>query len=393
MHFVYRNVNTAFYGLIEGIQHSIIPTIRTDSRNGPVLQIPEPVIITYEKPKERVLLNKARDANPFFHLYESMWMLAGRNDVAPLAYYASNMKNYSDDGRTLNGAYGYRWRHAAIPSNTNLDDKFAANQEVDQLSLLINHLKEKPDSRRAVLSMWNVEDDLLKIGSVGWGEASKDTCCNLSVCFSIREEESSSIKVGERLQEEVKKDRFLNMTVFNRSNDLIWGCLGANVVHFSFLQEYVANCLGVEVGVYNQVSNNLHVYESNWKPEEWLEEQEHGNCYPGTWKGKLVEMDQQKFDLGVKAFSEHYSCTDWIDTLEGQFNYKEPWLHNVAVPMCKAFYWHKKRDYEKALITMDMVQAPDWRRAGTEWIERRRARWLGKNPYLASAKRHGDLKS
>ena len=35
------------------------------------------------------------------------------------------------------------------------------------------------ESRRAVLQMWNVEDDLLKVDS------SRDVCCNLSVLFTV----------------------------------------------------------------------------------------------------------------------------------------------------------------------------------------------------------------
>src|SRR5690606_27170488 len=37
-------------------------------------------------------------------------------------------------------------------------------------------------------------------------------------------------------------------------------CFGANAVHFSILQEYMAAHIGVPMGVYRQVSNNLHLY-------------------------------------------------------------------------------------------------------------------------------------
>src|SRR4051812_26055273 len=128
MHLKFRNVNDAFYKLVAGIQNGSglesiqpiqsvvvnpIPTTRKESRNGPVLMIEEPVIITYEKPNERVLFDANRDANPFFHLFESIWMLSGSNELAPVQYFANNISNYSDDGKTLNGAYGYRWRGAA----------------------------------------------------------------------------------------------------------------------------------------------------------------------------------------------------------------------------------------------------------------------------------------
>src|SRR5690606_25634418 len=111
--------------------------------------------------------------------------LAGRNDVAPLAYYNSRMTEFSDDGETFNGAYGYRWRHGKIDGESPVwsernDLNVKGGHGIDQLQILIQHLKTNPNSRRAVLQMWNVEDDLLKVDS------SKDVCCNLSACFSIR---------------------------------------------------------------------------------------------------------------------------------------------------------------------------------------------------------------
>lgn len=370
MHLKFRNVNDAWYGLVKGIYAGEIPTYKTDSRNGPVLQVMEPVIVTYECPKERVLFNKARDASPFFHIYEALWMLAGRNDVEPLAFYASNMKNYSDDEKTLNGAYGYRWRHAFGLVNKSYDESYGYC--IDQLDILIDHFKRLSDSRRAVLQMWNVEDDLLRIDS------SKDVCCNTHVYFSIREEQSSSFRVGfGRLENDLKTNYFLDMTVCNRSNDMIWGTLGADHVDFSFLQEYMADCIGVEVGVYNQITNNLHVYENNWKTEEWLEEIEHAECYPNKWPYKLVEC-KENFDGGNELFVTHYGSPGWVEILEEEVTYKEPWLNNVAKPMCLAFYFHKRREYDKALTCMDMVSAPDWRRAGTEWIERKKSKWLAK---------------
>ena len=81
-----------------------------ESRNGTTYEALEPVTTVYEKPWERVLLLKIRDANPFFHFIEGLWMLAGRKDLAPLTRYVKSMEDFSDDGETLWGAYGWRWR-------------------------------------------------------------------------------------------------------------------------------------------------------------------------------------------------------------------------------------------------------------------------------------------
>lgn len=239
MHLTYQNVNDAFKGLVEifhtgrdysqseAMPYKSIPLEVKASRVGEVAVIEEPIIITYRKPCERVLLNKARDANPFFHLYEALHMLAGRRDIAPLNYYSSNYAKQVQDpcpdpvipgilNPNANGAYGYRWRHAYDGDTFDGD----GIDGTDQLKVLIAHLKAKPESRRAVLNMWNVQNDLLKIDS------SKDVCCNLNVCFWI-EHGRCTFCSGDRNSYCPKCDnephdqpRYLNMTVFNRSNDL-----------------------------------------------------------------------------------------------------------------------------------------------------------------------------
>ena len=78
-----------------------------DSRNGPMYEAPCPVTTVYQKPTERVMFWEHRNANPFFHFMEGLWMLAGKNDLKTMHHYAKSMKNYSDDNETLWGAYGF----------------------------------------------------------------------------------------------------------------------------------------------------------------------------------------------------------------------------------------------------------------------------------------------
>ena len=72
-----RNVHEA---LPEAVRYLALYGVEAESRNGKVLLAPEPVTTVYERPKERVLFWPQRDANPFFHFYEGLWMLD-----APLA--------------------------------------------------------------------------------------------------------------------------------------------------------------------------------------------------------------------------------------------------------------------------------------------------------------------
>ncbi len=433
MHLHTRNVNTAFRELVEWTDRlSKNPSsgyndgrvVVNDSRNGKVFRWDEPVTITYSHPRERVLFNAARDANPFFHLYESLWMLAGRNDVAPLAYYNSKITAIaSDDGKTFNGAYGHRWRHAAVGLPFDMDTRsvnistpvsrvartVTANGLVDQLDILVNHLKADPTSRRAVLQMWNVEDDLLKIGhkatycdgphqekdcpycvtsNGGKVEAgSKDVCCNLSVMFSIREGKGSQPTTPSGLSvTDNGTHQLLDMTITNRSNDMVWGMLGANYVHFTFLQEYMAARLSCEVGKYHHFSNNLHVYEWNWKPEEWLAEKlsrggkvsdwysgdadlyaSLGDIPPTEYPGVPLVKDAAVFESELPRFVEA-NCgksRNWV------VHYQEPFLDTVAQPMMDAFYNYKDKDMPGALLAAEAIKADDWRVACIQWLQRR----------------------
>lgn len=398
MHLKFRNVNDAFHGLVEDIHSGQIPTHLGASRVGEVMSIEEPVIITYSRPRERVLLNEARDANPFFHLFESLWMLAGRQDIAPLVYYSSNYAKQVQDGDdpNANGAYGYRWRqgyggqktqrinYGEDISRTHID-KF--DHRVDQLAIIIDHLRRKPESRRVILQMWNVEDDLLKI------DTSKDVCCNTSVKFRVingvcktclGEGQTMDMQYSGGLHPHEARvkcpdcnglpsdvPRYLNMTVHNRSNDLIWGSLGANVVHFSFLQEYMACALGLDVGEYHQFSDDLHTYTSRWRPDKWLNSIRIANydiSLANVSPGPMLVSDVTRFDQEVVKFIDDFD-QDW----------KEPFLATVAKPMCEAFRHHKARQYDLAGEALDRVQAADWKAAGFAWINKREKNYNAKS--------------
>lgn len=421
MHIKTRNVNTAFCDLVTlfhnkgraefttgGVPYWVeTQVISRSSRNGNVMMIDEPVTITYSHPRERVLFNSARDANPFFHLYEALWMLAGRNDVDSVGHYAKQMYEYSDDGYSLNGAYGHRWRKAISVQEgmSSAGDHMPAvkatwlGQPIDQLRIIADHLRYDPNSRRAVLQMWNVMDDLKKIGegnctcTKNWGDhypgcrvnqVSKDIACNLSVMFALREgkcpkcngtgtihhiQGPSGLSTFEPC---VKTARYLDITVTNRSNDLIWGLLGANYVHFTILQEYMAARIGAEVGVYHHFTNNLHVYDWNWKPDEWLE-CEQGEAqrryHPDLTLFPLVKS-WQKFEEEVHPFTVLNDGNKDPAELE-QVRYEEPFLQEVAQPAMTAHRLYKLGDIAGALARCGTIAAQDWRIACQQWIKKR----------------------
>lgn len=311
--------------------------VERDSRNGRVRMFKEPVTSVYERPTERVIFWAERDANPFFHLYESLWMICGRNDVEPLAYYVARMRSFSDDGVTLHGAYGHRWR---------------VHFGFDQLGTIINALKADPNDRRQVLSMWDANVDL--------GKQGKDFPCNLQAVFQINHEGK------------------LDMTVTNRSNDVVWGAYGANAVHFSYLMEYVAAGVGVPVGTYRQVSCNLHAYLNTLEPVKHLAEEARDIYVPldvhwatrdpytaGTVEPFPLVKDFDLFNDEVRMFLDEPNA----------MGFREPFLRKVAQPMSLAYAAFKdKQDpqrFKKAYAHLDNVVATDWQKAMIEWVRRR----------------------
>lgn len=328
-----RNVNDA---LFKGLWLLSTHGHTRESRNGLVKVFPTPVTTVYERPYERVLLYPQRDANPFFHLYEALWMLAGRNDVDGVAAYVGRMRSFSDDGKTLHGAYGARWRRW-----------FTAHHDgqayfVDQLLWAIDRLRKDKNDRRVVVQMWDAGIDPAVAESGG-----KDVPCNTQLYLWVD-----------------LLDR-LCLTVTCRSNDMIWGAYGANAVHFSFLQEYVARALGRSVGPMWQVSNNYHAYVDVLEKLQGLEPQQPYGDPAFIDLLPLHQGDEKVFDEDVQMLLNE-NVTIGLRT---------PWLRRVAVPMIRAHqaYSDKKNPerHETALEVMMQCKATDWRRAGVEWITRR----------------------
>ena len=336
------NINEVFQIAVMNLRAE--ETIQMDSRNGEVSMFREPVTSVYERPNERVLFNPIRNCNPFFHFVEGLWMIAGRNELKPLTMFAKKLADYSDDGYTLNGAYGYRWRHW-FERLRHVNDAAFELEGVDQLDTAIKMLKASPKDRRVVLGMWDPTDDL--------GSTSKDIPCNTQVFFK-------SIPT--------KDGYILDMTVTNRSNDLIWGAYGANVVHFSMVHEYVASMAGMGLGHYYQVSNNAHVYSDVWKPLE--EKLPHGYMSDPYETDNLKPLplvdDPSTFDEDVNKFF------DWLLSNSPPPSFNNKIFVNTAVPMVSAWKLYKEEKDKLAALEEAMhIKAPDWRKACVEWFQRK----------------------
>lgn len=324
--------------------------VRRESRNGPVLY-GGPVTTVYSHPLERVLFWYERDANPFFHLYESIWMLAGRNDVKGPERYAKNMSNYTDDGDVFHGAYGHRWRNHFGETKVygNGIGEYREWQGLNQLPIIAERLKKDPDDRRCILQMWDAVVDLGKDG--------KDFPCNTIASF----------------QRGINGE--LNLSVFCRSNDIVWGAYGANAVQFSTLLEYMAVWIGCPVGTYEQISVNWHGYLNTIKPVENLRPDRAGYVYNPYIEEDIYSVAMpdkiEELDESIKCI---LNCADsgFRDHLHTPSN---EWQDMVIHVLYAHEVYRTGFGLERYLKPMNLLKARysrcDWVVAAIQWLERR----------------------
>lgn len=318
-----KNVNTLFEDMFWKFKTD---GVKVSTRNGPAIRIPEPVITKITHPTQRVLFHPERDANPIFHLMEAIWMLAGRNDVEFVEQFNSKIGQYSDDGRTFNAAYGHRWR-----------EHFGR----DQLKEVVEILKTDPNSRQAVIQMWDAED---------LSKQTKDKCCNTQLVFEVFENR-------------------VNMTVFNRSNDAWYGYAGANTVHFTVLQEFIAAAVGVRIGEYRTISTNLHLYTELYDASRYLDIPPYSAAYDLYSSYKVrpypLIMDGSKYEDFLQD-CERFCDNPYLYTVK----YSDPFFKKVAHPMALISKMRKSKN-GTGLTYVDSIKAEDWKMAVLDWINRR----------------------
>lgn len=359
-----RNVNHALPAALAALRDR---GQRVAPRGMPTLELEGPVATTYTQPAEMVLFDRDRDANPFFHFFEALWVLRGRQDVAFLSWFLPRMADYSDDGVSYHAPYGYRLRTAF---------------GFDQIETVLKVFEEDETSRQGVLAIWHPNLDFSR---------TKDKPCNDMIMLKIR-------------------DGKLRMTVCNRSNDVVWGAYGANVVQFSTLLRYMAGRLGIEVGEYTQVSDSFHVYEDNPFWLQWREKHGSGrppvidpyshadgggfdhkvltdallNSVHGGPKQEAAFMGRtevltgafdedlvQFFDLWDEGFAKLCATGEPSSALMNERNYKTVSFAYVALPLLQTLCNWRAKKPAVALETVKQTTALDWRMAAELWMIRR----------------------
>ena len=214
----YEDTTDAFLSLVRGIYQN---GYLLEGKKGLTKEI-NSISFSVVKPLDRVHVIPNRRNNIFMTIAQSLWVLAGRNDVDFLVRYLPRAIEFSDDGKIWMGGYGSRirnWRNS-----------------VDQVGEVYRKLKQENISRQAVISIFDPEIDF---------QISKDVPCTNWLDFICRNSN-------------------LDLNVALRSNDLFWGFSGINAFEWSLLQEMMAYWIGVSVGSLHFFVGSMHYYERHF---------------------------------------------------------------------------------------------------------------------------------
>ena len=260
--------------------------------------------LVLKNPRARLLNNKARDPQYGFAVGEFLWYWSGRRDLEMMLYYNKRMKDFSDDGMTLNSAYGYLIKdfHYPVPSFT---EDGAPTWHV-QWNSCRKTLVDDPDTRRALLIVNQPKHNVLAAF-----KGSKDVPCTLSLQFFIRNNK-------------------LHLHTNMRSNDAVWG-LTYDLFSFTLMQEMMllelraGGMSDLELGYYYHTAGSLHIYERHFSMAQEVVKEYLNPGYTAAIpmhpivigevprllefeealrKGKVLQNDSSQFTGGIRWMAE-----------------------------------------------------------------------------------------
>ena len=115
-----------------------------NSRLGETLELMK-VCISIENSRDRWICSRIPMISPAFAIAEIFWILSGSEDSSFINTWNPTMKNFLGNSDIYDGAYGYRLIH---------------NLGYNQIYKVYEILKYNPDSRQAVLQIWDGKKDL-----------------------------------------------------------------------------------------------------------------------------------------------------------------------------------------------------------------------------------------
>ncbi len=157
-------------------------------------------------------------------IYELLWFLRGDSNIKYLKEHGVSIwDEWADADGNLGPVYGAQWRHWRCEDGT----------EIDQIANLMNQLRNNPDSRRLIVSAWNV--------------AQVDKMA-LPPCHSL-------------FQFYVVNNQ-LSCQLYQRSADLFLG-VPFNIASYALLTMMIAKVCGFELGDFVHTFGDVHIYNNH----------------------------------------------------------------------------------------------------------------------------------
>jgi thymidylate synthase len=154
-------------------------------------------------------------------IYELLWFLKGSTNISYLKENGVSIwDEWADEQGELGPVYGYQWRSWNAPDG----------RQIDQISEVIKQLKNSPDSRRMIVSAWNVAD----IGKM------KLPPCHLLFQFYVA-------------------DGKLSCLMYQRSADVFLG-VPFNIASYALLTMMIAQVSDLQLGEFVHILGDAHLY-------------------------------------------------------------------------------------------------------------------------------------
>ncbi|CAN4269806.1 ThyA Thymidylate synthase [Methylophilaceae bacterium] len=157
-------------------------------------------------------------------IHELLWFLQGSTNIAYLKENGVRIwDEWADENGNLGPVYGYQWRNWPKPDGTH----------IDQITQVINAIKNTPDSRRLIVSAWNVADvDQMKLPP-----------CHAFFQFYVA-------------------DGKLSCQLYQRSADIFLG-VPFNIASYALLTMMVAQVCGLKLGDFVHTLGDAHIYSNH----------------------------------------------------------------------------------------------------------------------------------
>jgi len=168
-------------------------------------------------------------------VHELLWFLQGSTNIQYLKDHEVSIWNeWADKDGELGPVYGKQWR--------NWEDKNGL--QIDQVSQLILDLKNNPDSRRLIVSAWNVAE---------LPEMALMPCHALFQFYTWLPKASDFALQGKR---------HLSCQLYQRSADAFLG-VPFNIASYALLTMMIAQVCGFEVGEFIHTFGDVHLYNNH----------------------------------------------------------------------------------------------------------------------------------